>query len=87
MNDGAMPYGSTVVTSTYFAQSWDGVVTTELISATTTSGNSVIMYLSYSTSLTKELYHVTAKVTHSLAGSTRQMTREYDFNRVYVRDK
>jgi len=84
-NDGSMPYGSTVVSSSMSAKTAAGVATTDLITSSTESGNTVIAYLSYSSDLVKGLHNITAKVTMSISGSILNMTREYDLNRIYVK--
>jgi len=88
-NDGSMPYGSSVVSSTvsaHYAQTGADYSTT-LITLSTESGNTIVAYLSYSSALPTGLYHVTASVTMALTGSTALFTDEYDFNRVWVRDR
>jgi len=87
-NDGSMPYGSTVMSSSCTAHNKDGIsVTTKLIAATTQSVNTVIVYLNYNSTLANGEYHLTVKPTFSLVGSTRNMTREFDYNRIQVRNK
>ena len=86
-NDGSMPFGSTVVSAVVTAKTAAGIATTDLVSSSTESGNTIIAYLSYSTDLTKGLYNLTAKVTMSISGSILNMTREYDLNRIYVKDR
>lgn len=87
-NDGSMPFGSTVISATisaHYAQT--GAASTVLVTKSTESGNTVIAYLSYSTALTPGIYHLTARVTMSVSGSTRTYREDFDFNRVFVRDR
>lgn len=88
-NDGSMPYGSTVVSSSVSAHyAPTGVsYTTSLVASSTESGNTIVAYLSYSTALPKGLYHLTAKVTMSLSGVSTHYVEEYDLNRVVVKDR
>lgn len=87
-NDGSIPYGSTVVSSSMSAHHENGTdATTTLIAVTTESGNTIYGYLSYSTALTAGWYHITAKVTLSVAGRSTDMTREFDLDRIRVKDK
>ena len=85
-NDGSMPYGSTIVSSSMAAYRQDGtVITSKLIAETVISGNTVIAYLQYNSTLADGEYYLTVKPTFSLVGSTRNMTKEFDFARVHVR--
>jgi hypothetical protein len=93
-NDGAIPYGSTVATATFkvhYAETNSSA--TGLLSNTSEAGvsssNVIIAYFSYSssTTLASGLYHVTATVGCSLSGSTVLMYREFDFNRIYKKDR
>lgn len=87
-NDGSMPYGSSVVSSTISAHHENGTdATTTLITASTESGNTIYVYLSYSTALTAGWYHLTAKVTVTVSGRSTNMVREFDLNRIRVKDK
>jgi len=88
-NDGATPYGSTLVSSSavaHFAQTGASATTT-LISSVGQSSQTILVYLSYSTGLSMGVYNVTAKGTFSVSGSTSTFVREFDFNRVLVRDR
>jgi len=87
-NDGSMPYGSSVVSSTMSAHHEDGTdATTTLITASTESGNTIYGYLGYSTTLISGWYHITAKVTISVSGRSTNMVREFDLDRIRVKDK
>jgi hypothetical protein len=87
-NDGSMPYGSSVISSTCSSH-WgqNGAATTSLIASATESGNTIVTYLSYSSDLKKGAYHLTAKVTVTLSGTTEVMTREYDLDRIFIKDR
>lgn len=89
-NTGAIPYGSTLVSSTIRAHLHDdtGVsVSTSLVVARSLSSQKVTAFLSYSTTLVDGLYDLTVVATFSISGSTRIMTRQRDFDRVYVGQK
>jgi len=87
-NDGSMPYGSSVISSSATAHKSVGGAdaTANLIGSSTEVGNSIVVYLTYNAALEKGLYNLTAKVTMDLDGAAFNMTREYDLNRIYVRD-
>lgn len=89
INDGSMPYGSSVVSSTLTAHRGVGGANASslLIASATESGNTIIAYLSYSSQLAKGLYNLTATVTMDLNGAAFNMVREYDLNRIYLKDK
>ena len=85
--DGSIPYGSTLVSATVTAHNEAGTATTHLVAKTTENGNAIIAYLSYSTNLSNGIYHLTARATISISGSTVNMVREFDLNRIYVKDR
>ena len=91
-NDGAVPYGSTIVSSSALVAYLDGgsAPSTVLLSTAPNvyaSGHTVTVFITHSTSAlyNKGLHSVIATVTWALAGSTRQMTRPFDFDRVWVK--
>jgi hypothetical protein len=86
LNDGAIPYASTVKTVAFKLQNSRGGAASTMISSSRLDGNTVIAYLSYSSNVGVGLYHLTATITASLSGTTRVMSREFDLNRVVVRD-
>lgn len=89
-NTGAVPYGSTLASSTIRAHLHDdtGVsASTTLVVARSLSSQKVTAFLSYSTTLVDGLYDLTVVATFSISGSTRIMTRQRDFDRVYVGQK
>ena len=89
-NDGSIPYGSTLAASTIHVHRHDDTgfnASTMLISSRTLSSNSVIAYLQHSTQMPDGLYDVTVKCNFNLSGSTFVMTRQRDFDRIYVRNK
>jgi hypothetical protein len=85
-NTGAVPYGSTLVSSTVIAHLHDdtSVNGNAMVTATSFSSQIVTAYLSHSTTLVAGLYDLVAVTVFDLSGTTRQMTRRYDFDRVYV---
>lgn len=89
-NDGSIPYGSTLVASTIHAHRHDDTsfdASTMLVNSRALSSNNVIAYLQYSTKMPDGLYDVVAKCDFSLSGSTLVMTRQRDFDRIYVKNK
>ena len=94
-NDGAIPYGSTVASATFTAHNAEtgssstssAVILTNTSEAGVSSSNVIIAYISYSTALQDGLYHITATVQCGLAGSTVLLTREFDFNRIFHKDR
>ena len=86
-NDGAIPYGSTLSSVTFTCFHEDGTSSTALITSSRVSGNSAYAYLSYSTAVSDGVHHLTATAIFSLSGVASSMTREFDLNRIYVKDK
>ena len=84
-NDGAIPYGSTLAGSTITAYNEQGTaVSTSLATARSLSSNIVTVYLAHSTAFLDGVYKLTFKNTFSVSGSTRVMTKQWDYSRVYV---
>ena len=87
-NDGAIPYGHTVSSVVTAIRHESGLVcTTGILSSSSHSGSVTSVFLTYPSSsgfLTGK-YHVTFAATIS-DGSTTYV-REFDFNRLIVRDK
>ena len=91
-NDGSIPYGSSVQSVTFTAHhSESGLSATSAIFSSSSeagpSGNTVVAYLEYDSTLPTGLYDLTAKVVFTISGSSLLATREYDLNRVYVTDR
>ena len=91
-NDGAIPYESTVASATFKVHNAEtNSSSTALLSNTSEAGvsssNVIIAYFSHSSSLASGLYHVTATVGCSLSGSTALMYREFDYNRISLKDR
>jgi hypothetical protein len=86
-NDGAVPYGSTIVSQTALAKYLDDNTsgTTTLISFVASSSHKVTVWLSHSSNVPTGLHSIIATITWDLSGSTRQMTRPFDLDRVFVR--
>lgn len=96
-NDGALPYGSTVISVTCDSHKNDGtmVSTGNLVHSNTDfqySSNVVMIPLTYSTQLSSGdlghgLYHLSINVLASRLGNTSDaFTKQFDFNRVEVGD-
>jgi hypothetical protein len=88
-NDGAIPYGATVHkrrVSVHAARST--AESTHLIVSCSLSSNTVVNYLTWSTRLARGKYHLTARITCALEGSTvMAMVRQFDFNRLFLKDR
>ena len=86
-NDGSLPFGSTVKKAIPTFHSASGTATTKFNPVVTYSSNRVTTQISYSSLLTAGLYHGTWTITASVGGSTvNPMVRQYDLNRIYVRN-
>ena len=91
LNDGALPYNSTVCTATVTAHSEDGIAIAagDLIHAATDmsfSSNVIIPRLTYSSSIGAGLYHLKFLVTASINATTSEVMKTIlSFNRLYVR--
>lgn len=84
-NDGAIPYGSTLASSTILAYDEQGnAISTSLVTSRGLSSNIVTAYLTYTSTFVDGLYKLTLKNTYSLSGSTLVMSREHDFERILV---
>lgn len=92
--DGALPFGSTltsVAVTAHHGFSSQSVAAGNLVHAATDfsySSNYATVPLTYSTGLiNNEIYHLEIVVTATINGvSTNVMKREFDFDRVLVRD-
>jgi len=91
-NDGSMPYGSTVmsVVTKIHRGAGGADATTYLLASSALSANTIIAYLTYDSNTTgwaeHGLYNITTTVTMDLDGAAFNMTRDYDLNRLYVKD-
>ncbi len=90
-NDGAMPYGSSVTSFAVTAHPQDGTVSySKLISESSKAGSDgtdLITKLCYNTTLLAGIYHLKFVVVGKLGGESTAFKREFDFNRVYVKDR
>lgn len=91
--DGALPFGSTLVSVTcdaHLGVDKTVVSTGNLVQSTsdfTYNGNSVIIPLTYSTGLASATYHLEMRATATIQGNTSNLfTKQYDYNRVEVKD-
>ena len=88
VNDGFIPFGSTLSSFTVTAHNGEtGTSSTDLIVGSAQTGNTIVVYLQHTTSYEAGIYHVTALGTFSLTGSTKQLIRQMDFNRVIMKDR
>ena len=86
-NDGSMPYGSTLVSSSWVAYDPSGVACTSNIVITSSfSSNINKVFLTYSTALVNGMHKLTCKATVSVVGSSRLMKREFDLKRIMVKN-
>lgn len=89
-NDGAIPYGSTLASSTWSVHLHDNTgvtASTMVVAVSVSSERMVTAYATWSSGFIEGLYDVVVQPTFSLSGSTRVMTRQYDFDRVYLRNR
>ena len=94
LNDGALPYASTiksVVSKAVWSANNLTSATGLLSSAVTLSSETVTLYFSHTTSATTVptkaadgLYHAT--ITLRISNGSTDFDREFDFNRIYLRD-
>jgi len=90
LNNGLLPYNSTLHSFTMTAHQRSGttVGTSDLVVGSSKDGNTMVARLGYSTSLNSCLHHIEFFVTASIAGATDSvLKREFDFNRLWVKDK
>ena len=92
MNDGQLPWGSSMRTFSVKAHRFDGSTaygSSDLIISTNRDGNTMMVRLGYSTAMSMNMfYHLTFTVVASVNHSTSNpMYTELDFNRVEIRDK
>ncbi len=89
VNDGFIPFGSTLSSFTVTAHNGEtNTSSTNIIVDKTVSGNNITVYLGHTTELQAGIYHVTATGVFSINGdAVRQITRQMDFNRVIMKDR
>jgi len=90
LNNGHLPYNSTVHTFTASVHSQHGTTTNTsgIVVGSSVDGNTLVVKLGYSTSVSNGLYHLTMKVTASIKGSTGSVfKKEIDYNRLWLTDK
>ena len=88
-NDGSIPYGSSLHNKTLkvHAARSTALSTAAIVSVSQTS-NTLVAYLTWTTELARGKYHLRATVTCALGGSTGTvMKRQFDFNRLYIKDR
>jgi len=86
-NDGSIPFGSTLQSISWVKTHNDGVAaSTAMIVSKSLSSNMVKVFLTYTTAIPSGKYDLTCKVAVNLSGTTH-MTRQYDFNRIYLKDR
>ena len=88
LNDGSMPYGSTVTSVITTVKDIKGVdATTSIIASSQINANVVTVYVNHSSDVADGLYTITSKVGFALSGSTRILMKEFDFRRLYLRNE
>ena len=89
-NDGSIPYGSTLISATwkYYPPDKTTASTSDLITDNNrVSSNIAYTYLTWSSDLAKGLYKLTCTATFSLSGISTDLQREFDVNRIWVKDR
>lgn len=90
-NDGAMPYGSSVNSFTVTAHPQDSTaVYNKMISESSKSGSdgtNLIVKLGYHSTLGEGIYHLRFLVVGKLGSNDTAFKREFDFDRIYVKDR
>jgi len=88
-NDGAIPYGSSLNNKSVSVHYYNSTVaTTHLIVSSVLSSNCVVTYLTWTTKVARGRYHMNIDVTAALGGSTATaMVRQFDFDRIYLKDR
>lgn len=86
-NDGAIPYGSTLNSYTVTIENAvSGVASSSsLIRTASMSSNKLAVYLMHSTAVDTGLYHLSIDGSFSISGTTYYMSKQFDFDRIYVR--
>lgn len=88
VNDGFIPFGSTLSSFTVSAHHGEAnTSSTDIIASSSSVANTIVVYLQHTTAYISGIYHVTALGTFSLTGSTKQLIKQLDFNRVYMKDR
>lgn len=89
-NTGAIPYGSTLMNSTVLAHRHDDTTvnaSTLIVRTRVLSSKTVTAYLQYTTSVPPGQYDLVIKPTFSLVGTATDFTRQYDFNRIFLKNR
>lgn len=87
-NDGAAPYGSTILSYSVSAWSMEtNSSSTALIDSKSHSSYSVQVFLTYTTALDEGMYYLRATIVHDLAGTATNMTKSYDLDRIMLKRK
>lgn len=86
-NDGSLPYGSTVkaIAKVRTVHLQNGTSSTGLITSKALSSNKVTLKMQYSTALPKGQHKLSIRLNIALSGST--FRKEYDFTRLYLKDR
>jgi len=87
-NDGSLPYGHTLSSIITYAHREDSVTTTGVIAASSATNQVHTVWLTYPTTVpvVTGKYHLTFKAIISDTGGSSAYIREFDFNRLIVRD-
>jgi len=91
LNDGQLPFNSSMISFAVSAHRQDGSTSygsSDIVSASSLTGNTMMVRLSYSTALTcPALYHLRFQICATVDGTMdNPLYKELDFNRVQVRD-
>lgn len=86
--DGALPFGSTVSSFTIGAHLTNSpVASTQFIVSKSVDGNDLVVRLAWTTQLNPGLYHMEFNVTCSVQSGATEFKRQFDFDRVYLKDR
>lgn len=89
-NDGHLPYGSTLVTSSGGAHNVSGstVGTSGIVGTVSVSSQDILCRLNYSTGAGLGEFHLKFAIKASVQNSTTvHLAKQLDFNRVYIKDR
>jgi len=87
LNDGSIPYGSTLSTGTVVAHRGDDTTvnaSTSIVGTVAFSSNRMTAYLSFTTGVPAGNYHLVFKPVCSLPGSALFYTGHFDYDRVFL---
>jgi hypothetical protein len=89
LNDGALPYASTLCSFTMLCHPVNSTVaSTQIIVTKSQSSNQMILRLTWTTQVRPGIYNLEFKIVASINGSTiTPIRRQFDFARVYLKER